>query len=254
MPKKKSVRRKSKSASTKPFFFTRKYVILIPALLLAVGAFLITRTDFFYFQTTTKEKVDFENATGMYDADATVAQFHDQVMPVPNNVVHTARTDVSENQVLGDSTANKRIEVDLSNQRLYAIENGTRVYDFPISSGKPWWATPTGNFRIWVKLRYTRMQGGSQALGTYYNLPNVPYTMFFYNDKVPKWKGYGIHGAYWHNNFGVPMSHGCINMKEEDVAQIYYWAQPNLNGAASVYADANNPGTEVVIYGTTPGS
>lgn len=41
--------------------------------------------------------------------------------------------------------------------------------------------------------------------GPGYDLPNVPYTMYFY-------QGYGLHGTYWHNNFGTPMSHGCVNM------------------------------------------
>ena len=76
--------------------------------------------------------------------------------------------------------------------------------------------------------------------------------MFFYNEKVPKTEGYGIHGAYWHNNFGHPMSHGCINMKEEDVKQIYYWANPELKGQQGIKATQDNPGTEIIIYGETP--
>lgn len=251
MPRKKPARKKI-GKSNKSFLVYRRYVILIPLLLLVLGAFLVNRSQEFYFLVTSKERVDFENATGEFDSNATLARFDNQTIPVPDGPVHLAQKDGTE--VLGDSTASKRIEIDLTNQRLYAIENGNRIYDFPISSGKPWWSTPTGTFRIWIKLRYARMRGGSQALGTYYDLPNVPYTMYFYNDQVPKWKGYGIHGAYWHNNFGQPMSHGCVNMREEDVAQLYYWAQPELHGRQSIYADANNPGTEVVIYGTTPGS
>ena len=61
------------------------------------------------------------------------------------------------------------------------------------------------------------MTGGSKALGTYYNLPNVPYVMYYY-------QGYGIHGAYWHNNFGHPMSHGCVNMKPEEAGIVFNWA------------------------------
>jgi len=95
-------------------------------------------------------------------------------------------------------------------------EGDTTVGSFLISSGK-WSPTPTGEWPIWIKLRYTRMKGGSKALGTYYNLPNVPYTMY-YN------QGYGIHGAYWHNNFGQPMSHGCINMKPEEAGIVFNWA------------------------------
>lgn len=152
--------------------------------------------------------------------------------------------------VLGDTTSDaKRIYVDLSKQRLYAFENNNLVYEFPISSGKLKTPTPTGDFRIWIKLRYTKMEGGSGS--DYYNLPNVPYTMYFYNDKVPKYRGYGIHGAYWHNNFGNPMSHGCVNMKEADVAQLYAWANPpSLKNVT--YATKENPGTRITIYGTTP--
>ena len=142
--------------------------------------------------------------------------------------------------VLGEMTnnTNKRLYVDLTQQKILAFEGDRMVYDFPVSTGK-WYLTPTGEFRIWTWLRYTRMSGGSKANGTYYNLPNVPYTMFFANAQVPKYRGYGIHGAYWHNNFGVPMSHGCVNMREADVAKIYEWT----------FKDQSIP---LVIYGTTP--
>jgi lipoprotein-anchoring transpeptidase ErfK/SrfK len=152
---------------------------------------------------------------------------------------------------LGETTADaKRIYVDLTNQKLLAYENNTLVYEFPVSTGK-YGTTPTGDFRIWIKLRYTRMKGGSRELGTYYDLPNVPYTMYFYNDKIPKARGYGIHGAYWHNNFGHPMSHGCVNMREADVAQLYNWALPTSSKNVT-YASAENPGTLITIYGTAP--
>jgi hypothetical protein len=155
--------------------------------------------------------------------------------------------------VLGAYSENKRIEVDLTNQKLYAFEGTNKIFEFLVSTGK-WGRTPTGEFRIWVKLRYTKMEGGSTALGTYYNLPNVPYTMFFYNDEIPKSRGYGIHGTYWHNNFGHPMSHGCVNMKTEDVARLYEWASPDTEGKPSGSATAQNPGTRIIIYGTPPES
>ena len=121
--------------------------------------------------------------------------------------------------ILGESTAapsEKWIEIDLSDQRLNMKEGDTTVGSFLISSGK-WAPTPQGEWRVWTKLRYTRMTGGSKALGTYYNLPNVPYVMYYY-------QGYGIHGAYWHNNFGHPMSHGCVNMKPEEAGIVFNWA------------------------------
>jgi lipoprotein-anchoring transpeptidase ErfK/SrfK len=155
--------------------------------------------------------------------------------------------------ILGASTEEKRIEIDLTNQRLYAYEGERKVFDFIVSTGK-WGRTPTGVFKIWIKLRSTKMEGGSQELGTYYYLPNVPYVMYFYNDQIHKWRGYGIHGTYWHDNFGTPMSHGCINMRTEEVQQLYYWATPDLEGKSSIKATDENQGTTIVIYGTAPDS
>ncbi|MBN1305775.1 MAG: L,D-transpeptidase family protein [Anaerolineales bacterium] len=100
------------------------------------------------------------------------------------------------------------IDVDLTNQRLYAYEGNVIVNSFVVSTGT--WQTPTvtGKYRVYVKFRYTTMAGPG------YYLPDVPYTMYFY-------KGYAIHGTYWHNNFGTPMSHGCINLTISDAAWVY---------------------------------
>lgn len=230
----------------------KRATVIISAILLAlVGSFLLfTQTQTWYFLTTNKERVDFTRAGGEYDPSYKIAYFGDQMVPVPPLYAYTGKQ--TSPTVLGESTGERRIEVDLTNQRLYAFEGDRKVYDFAISSGLPWYATPPGEYRIWTKLRYVRMSGGSQALGTYYDLPNVPFTMFFYNDKQPMWKGYAIHGAYWHNDFGRPKSHGCVNMKISEAQQVYYWAQPDLQDKASIQATGDNPGTKIIIYGTTP--
>lgn len=135
----------------------------------------------------------------------------------------------------------KWIEIDLSDQTLYAHEDGEVVYKFLVSTGK-WAPTPTGVFRIWSKLRYCLMAGGSKHNNTYYYLPNVPYTMFFYKD-------YGIHGTYWHNNFGHPMSHGCVNLATPDAKTLFYWAHPVINeNSWLAYPTKDDPGTAVVIH------
>lgn len=152
--------------------------------------------------------------------------------------------------VLGNSTENKKIFVDLTGQHLYAYEGYTMVYNFPISSGK-WYPTPTGEFTIWVKLRYTRMAGGNPAIGTYYDLPNVPFVMFFSNSDVSKDRGFSLHGAYWHDNFGHPMSHGCVNISTKDAEKLYAWADPSTIGSMT-YATSDTPGTPVKIYGEAP--
>jgi len=164
---------------------------------------------------------------------ATTAIFNNQIFSIPT----TSSKILGETIVLPDDSV-RRIEVDLTNQRLYAYENDRLVFNFLISSGT-WDRTPQGTFLIWAKVRSQKMSGGSKELGTYYYLPNVPYILFFYNDKIPKKNGYSIHGTYWHNNFGIPMSHGCINMKTTEVAQIYSWA---------------NIGTQIKIYGKYKGT
>ncbi|GJQ52470.1 MAG: hypothetical protein HKUEN02_13170 [Anaerolineaceae bacterium] len=103
------------------------------------------------------------------------------------------------------------IDVDLTNQMVYAYEGDAIVNSFLVSTGTSMTPTVTGKFKIWIKLRKTDMSGPG------YYLPDVPYTMYFY-------KGYGLHGTYWHSNFGTPMSHGCVNLSIPDAEWLYYWA------------------------------
>ena len=109
------------------------------------------------------------------------------------------------------STVDKEIVVILSLQKLYAYENNQLINDFLVSTGVVEHPTVLGEYQIYVKYPSTRMAGPG------YDLPDVPWTMYFYED-------YGIHGTYWHNNFGVPMSHGCVNMAIEDAEWLYNWA------------------------------
>ena len=191
--------------------------------------------------------ISFQNS---FDYHRMQGVFNNKTVAVPKDLAVLEENN-PEYQVLGDTTAEKRIEIDLSQQRLFAYEGEKLVFSFLISSGK-WGRTPTGTFQIWSKFRFTKMEGGSKKLHTYYYLPNVPYTMFFYNQDIPRSRGYGIHGTYWHNNFGHPMSHGCINMKTEEVEKLFYWADPDLQGKTSAAATQENPGTNVVIFGKAP--
>jgi len=107
------------------------------------------------------------------------------------------------------------IDIDLSDQRLYAYQGKELVRSFVVSTGT--WRTPTpvGQFAVWIKLRYDDMSGPG------YYLPDVPYTMYFYH-------GYGIHGTYWHSNFGNPMSHGCVNMITEEAGWLFDWSHVGI--------------------------
>ena len=103
------------------------------------------------------------------------------------------------------------IEVNLTEQRVYAWEGDVVVNSFLVSTGT--WAHPTvtGTFSIWNKTRIQDMSGPG------YYLPDVPFVMYFYKD-------YGFHGTYWHHNFGTPMSHGCVNLTIPDSEWLYNWA------------------------------
>ena len=103
------------------------------------------------------------------------------------------------------------IDVDLTNQMVYAYEGDVVVNSFLVSTGT--WLTPTvtGRHKIYVKVRVQDMSGPG------YHLKDVPYVMFFSGD-------YGLHGTYWHNNFGTPMSRGCVNLTIDDAAWLFSWA------------------------------
>lgn len=198
----------------------------------------------------TNAKTNYSQAGNDFDPTADIAIFNNEQVPLPSYVAQKAPL----LPVLGDSTAEKKIYVDLTNQRLYAFEGENLVYDFLVSTGK-WGRTPTGTFHIWGKFRFTKMSGGSVALHTYYYLPNVPYVMFFEGSGVPASMGYSLHGTYWHNNFGHPMSHGCVNMKTSEAQQIYRWSTPSSsNPDQSIRSTKDNPGTTIIIYGVAPKS
>lgn len=193
-------------------------------------------------------------------SDAFFAYFFTSNVPSQNYAIPMDGTIDNENTfVIDDSSTaessvsvNKRIEVDLTHQTIYAYADNVKVYEFPVSTG--WWSfTPVGEFKIWSKQKYVLMSGGSTALGTYYYLPGVPYTMFFYNDEIPQTRGYGLHGTYWHDNFGHPMSHGCVNLKTEDAEKLFYWVDPPVTQDMwGANATDDNPGTTLLIYGITP--
>lgn len=236
-----------KQSKQKPLFSSPLVNIMLVGFLLAIVVGIFSITSFKSFCANSISCIS--NLSGNYDTSNTQGVFMGKTVNSPVTIT-SLTPEIGQTAVLGENTSNKHIYVDLTSQKLYAKEGDNTVMEFSISSGK-WGRTPTGDFEVWIKLKYTRMQGGSKALGTYYNLPNVPFTMYFYNNEVPKSRGYGIHGAYWHNNFGHPMSHGCINMRPEDAEKVFYWANPSSD-KFTTYASDENPGTPITIYGTAP--
>ena len=180
--------------------------------------------------------------SGAINLKEQTAYFEGEKVYLPRDVF-----DTNASKVLGLANEERWIEVDLSEQKLRAWDGANLFLETLVSTGLPWYPTPNGEFRIWIKLRATKMEGGSGRL--YYYLPNVPYVMYFQNSEVPGWRGYGLHGTYWHNDFGTQRSHGCVNLPTEIAKQLYYWTSPVLpEGKSSVYSSIENPGTRIIIH------
>ena len=135
------------------------------------------------------------------------------------------------------------VEVDLNEQLAIAYEGATPVKAFVISSGVSDTPTVTGTFRIWSKVAMQDMRGGNRSAGTDYHLKDVRNVQYFY-------KNYAFHGAYWHSNFGTPMSRGCINMTDEDAKWLFDWASPSMHDDddGRIYSTDANPGTLVLVH------
>lgn len=118
--------------------------------------------------------------------------------------------------------ADKRIHVDLTTQFVTAFEGSTMVFSSRCSSGAGGTRTPTGDFLTYHKGPSVHMTNQGDAVNNIYDLPGVPWCTFF--------TGFGnaFHGTYWHNDYGRPRSHGCINLPSEDAKWVYRWSRPNL--------------------------
>jgi lipoprotein-anchoring transpeptidase ErfK/SrfK len=112
--------------------------------------------------------------------------------------------------------SDRSIVVSLSQQALWVYEGGEVIDSTYVSTGTEKFATPTGLYYVNTKVDSQTMEG--VLGGEYYNVPDVPYVMYFTD------RGHAIHGAYWHDNFGSVMSHGCINLPLDIAAWMYNWA------------------------------
>jgi lipoprotein-anchoring transpeptidase ErfK/SrfK len=116
-----------------------------------------------------------------------------------------------QGQYPAEGNGERWMDVNLSEERVYAYEGDIVVNSFLVSTGVAETPTVTGEYQICVKVRIQDMSGPG------YYLPDVPWVMYFYDE-------YGFHGTYWHSNFGTPMSRGCVNMTIDDAAWLYNWA------------------------------
>ncbi|MBI5489827.1 MAG: L,D-transpeptidase [Deltaproteobacteria bacterium] len=134
----------------------------------------------------------------------------------------------------------KWIQVDLSDQLLVAYEGRRPVFAALVSTGKDGFETPPGHYTLLSKHVSATMDGVTEADGAY-SIEDVPWTMFFDNN-------FAIHGAFWHNRFGMTKSHGCVNMSPIDAKWIFEWSSPRVpEGWHGVIASNITPGSVVII-------
>jgi len=114
----------------------------------------------------------------------------------------------------------KWVHVDLSEQTLVAYEDEAPVYATVISSGKEGYEPPTGTFQVQQKYISTTMNA-TDPIDGFYEVEEVPWTLYYH-------RGYALHGAYWHTDFGKVRSHGCTNVAPVDARWLYYWSDPDV--------------------------
>ncbi len=112
--------------------------------------------------------------------------------------------------------AQKTIVVSVGQQMLWAYKGDKVVLSSYVSTGRAGFDTPVGSYAVLTKFPSQTMEG--VIGGEYYNVPDVPWVLYFTNS------GHALHGTYWHNNFGTPMSHGCVNLPVDVAAWLYDWA------------------------------
>ncbi len=115
-----------------------------------------------------------------------------------------------------EAKAEKTIMVSIDQQMMWAFKGDQVVVSSYVSTGRAGFDTPLGTYAILTKIPSQSMEG--VIGGEYYNVPDVPWVMYFTNG------GHALHGTYWHNNFGTPMSHGCVNLPMDVAAWLYDWA------------------------------
>jgi lipoprotein-anchoring transpeptidase ErfK/SrfK len=137
-----------------------------------------------------------------------------------------SRLDAAKKMPAWGKNGERWFDVNVSKQTLVAYEGTRAVYATLISTGEAGLedpahtkATKRGIFRIHTKHVSTTMD--SDAAGEEFELRDVPYVQYFE-------EGYALHGAYWHDRFGTPKSHGCINLTPEDARRLFFFTQPVL--------------------------
>ncbi|MBN1122776.1 MAG: L,D-transpeptidase [Anaerolineae bacterium] len=140
----------------------------------------------------------------------------------------------------------KRLEADLTQQMLTAYVRDRAVWTHPISSGAPGWETPAGEFTIFEKRISSHLIPYlvEPESPRYYNLPGAPYVCYFTGTMI------ATHGCTWHNDYGRPVSHGCLNLPPEAARWVWRWTTPVATpDSLSVTPPEGETGTRIKVIG-----
>jgi lipoprotein-anchoring transpeptidase ErfK/SrfK len=137
---------------------------------------------------------------------------------------------------------NRWISIDLFEQTLAVYDQGELVYATMTATGLPGWWTQPGVFQVYSKLTKGDMSGSFAAdRSDYYYLQDVPWVLYFDKSRA-------IHGAYWHNGYGYPRSHGCVNLSPLDAHWIFNWAEEGT--WVYVWDPSGKTPTDAELYGS----
>lgn len=154
---------------------------------------------------------------------------------------HASRLDPAKRMPKWGKNGEKWIDINITKQTLVAYEGEKAVYATLVSTGEDGLAegektTKKGIFRIHTK--HVSFTMDSDVVGEEFELRDVPYVQYFEG-------GLALHGAYWHDGFGTPKSHGCVNLAPEDARRLFYWTEPSVPAG---WHGAAKPLTGTVLF------
>ncbi len=139
---------------------------------------------------------------------------------------HASRLDPAKRMPAWGKNGERWLDINVTKQTLVAYEGTRAVFATVVSTGEAGLgdpdktrATKRGIFRIHTKHIAATMD--SQVVGEEFELRDIPYVQYFEG-------GYALHAAYWHDDFGKPRSHGCINLAPEDARRLFFWTEPKV--------------------------
>ncbi len=160
---------------------------------------------------------------------------------------HVRLIEPSEVTPLAPQARSKRIEIGLAGQSFRCFEGDRLVLDTLCSTGiylrteqgRRIYGTPAGEWQVIRKRPSRHMAGDDRASADFFDLPGVPWVSYFH------WWGVAIHGTYWHNDYGKPHSHGCINLPSETAKWVYRWTTPVVPLDED---EVSERGTQVIVF------